>query len=118
MISELQGLGLDIRILDDGGEEIDLNIDPDESDSSAYGSRETGMDFRSSDEEFGNAGFEVSSAEDAGGVTDNEDDMFDDDDEEYDDVDDDFDDGLDDDEIMRDAEPDDDEGDDFDNDDF
>ncbi len=97
MVSELQGLGLDIRILDDMGKEIDLKEDYDEDDSTSYGKQNFSEDYRSDDDDLNRAGFEVTDAEDAGGVVgDDDSDMYDDDDE-YDDEDADFDDGLDDD---------------------
>ena len=97
MVSELQGLGLDIRILDDMGKEIDLKEDYDEDDSASYGKQNFSEDYRSDDDDLNRAGFEVTDAEDAGGVVgDDDSDMYDDDDE-YDDEDADFDDGLDDD---------------------
>lgn len=101
MVSELQGLGLDVRILDENGEDIDLNEDFDDDDSSNYGKAsddDTSLneEYRSDDASLNNAGYEVTAAADATGVTDT---LFDDeDDEDYDEEDKDFDDGLDDEE--------------------
>ncbi len=98
MVSELQGLGLDVRILDENNEEIDLKEDFDEDDNSSYGKVSSfSEEYRSDDEAFASAGYEVTDAEDAGGVTDSEDDdMYDEDDDDYDEEDKNFDDGLDD----------------------
>ena len=94
MVSELQGLGLDVRILDEDGDEIDLKEDLDEDDNSSYGRGSYNEEYRSDDASFANAGYEVTAAEDAGGVT-GADDLFDgEDDEDYDEEDEDFDDGL------------------------
>ena len=81
MISELQGLGLDIRILDAMGKEIDLKEDLDEEDNSSYGKHGFEAEFRSDDSGFAQAGFEVTEGEDAAGVvlTDDEDEFGDDD---------------------------------------
>ncbi len=97
MVSELQGLGLDVRILDESGEEIDLNEDPDE-DNTSYGKAGYSEEYRSDDAAFASAGYEITDAADAGGVTGADDLFSDDDDEEYDEADEDFDDGLDDEE--------------------
>ncbi|MDE6733758.1 MAG: DNA-directed RNA polymerase subunit beta [Oscillospiraceae bacterium] len=97
MVSELQGLGLDVRILDENGAEIDLKQDLDDDDNSAFGKASPmEEEYRGDDSAFERAGFDVTDAADAAGVTD---DMFGDDDEEYDDEDADFDDGLDDEEF-------------------
>ena len=97
MVSELQGLGLDIRIFDDGGKEIDLKEDYEVDDSSGYGKQNFSEDYRSNDEDLNAAGYEVTDAESASGVTAGDDELFDDeDDEDYDSEDPDFDDGLDD----------------------
>ena len=65
--------------------------------SASYGKQNFSEDYRSDDDDLNRAGFEVTDAEDAGGVVgDDDSDMYDDDDE-YDDEDADFDDGLDDD---------------------
>lgn len=98
MVSELQGLGLDVRILDENGAEIDLNEDLDDDDNSSYGKASYSEEYRSDDTAFNNAGYEVTDAADAGGVTDDEEDLFGEDDDEYDEADKDFDDGLDDEE--------------------
>lgn len=125
MVSELQGLGLDVRILDENGEEIDLNEDLDDDDSSSYGKAsdddETSLkeEYKSDDMSLNNAGYEVTAAAEAAGVTydvDDDDDMLDDeDDEEYDEEDKDFDDGLDDDEEELEDPEEDPEDDEFDN---
>ncbi len=98
MVSELQGLGLDIRILDENGAEIDLKDESDEDDSRAYGSTSFESDFKSADADFSTAGYEVTDAADAAGVVidDEDDDLLGDDE----DVDADFDDGLDDEDIL------------------
>ena len=98
MVSELQGLGLDVRILDDSGAEIDLNEDLDDDDSSSYGKASYNEEYKSDDAAFTNAGFEVTDAADAGGVTDDDEELFGEDDDDYDEEDKDFDDGLDDEE--------------------
>ena len=112
MVSELQGLGLDVRILDEEGGEIDLKEDFDDDDNSSYGKSGYSEEYRSNDAAFADAGFEVTDAADASGVTDNEDDLFDEDEEGYEGVDeddevvgDDFDDGLDDDEMGEPKDP-------------
>ena len=96
MVSELQGLGLDVKILDESGDEIDLKEDFDYDDSSSYGKASYSEEYRSDDSAFADAGYEVTDAADASGVTDAEDDndLFDE--EDYDEEDKDFDDGLDD----------------------
>ncbi len=66
MISELQGLGLDIRILDENGNHIDLKDELDDDDTS-YGKRPTyEEDYRSDESDFAAAGYEVKDNEDAG----------------------------------------------------
>ena len=108
MVSEFQGLALNIKIYDDEGVEVNLMENEDEDDA-GYSGHGFDADYRSDEDDFGAAGFEIADAEDAGL-------SFDDDDEEYDDEDvDDFDDGIDDDEDFDDSE--DDEDDDFDSDD-
>ncbi|MCI5578319.1 MAG: DNA-directed RNA polymerase subunit beta [Oscillospiraceae bacterium] len=98
MVSELMGLGLDVRILDEDNKEINLNEDlDDEDDNSSYGKASYNEEYKSDDSAFASAGYEVTDAADAGGVTDS-DDLFSEDDEDYDEADEDFDDGLDDDE--------------------
>ena len=98
MVSELMGLGLDVRILDEDNKEINLNEDlDDEDDNSSYGKASYNEEYKSDDSTFASAGYEVTDAADAGGVTDS-DDLFSEDDEDYDEADEDFDDGLDDDE--------------------
>ncbi|MBS7368832.1 MAG: DNA-directed RNA polymerase subunit beta, partial [Oscillospiraceae bacterium] len=64
MISELQGLGLNIKILDDKGEVIDLKED-DSLDEGTYGRPGYETDFSTTEEEFNAAGFEVGNMEDA-----------------------------------------------------
>ena len=59
MISELQGLGLDIKILDEKGEVIDLKENDDEEDYRGN----YHIDLTSSEEEYNNAGFEITDAE-------------------------------------------------------
>ncbi len=120
MVSELMGLGLDVRILDEDNKEINLNEDlDDEDDNSSYGKASYNEEYKSDDSAFASAGYEVTDAADAGGVTDS-DDLFSEDDEDYDEADENFDDGLDDDEEF--GEPkdpdnfDDDDSDDFDDD--
>ena len=120
MVSELMGLGLDVRILDEDNKEINLNEDlDDEDDNSSYGKASYNEEYKSDDSAFNSAGYEVTDAADAGGVT-GSDDLFSEDDEDYDEADEDFDDGLDDDEEF--GEPkdpdnfDDDDSDDFDDD--
>jgi len=97
MVSELQGLGLDIRILDDAGKEIDLKDDGEEEENTSYGRQNFSEDYRSDDADFNTAGYDIIGEDSGeGGITNDEsDDMLDD---EYDDEDADFDDGLDDDE--------------------
>ncbi len=113
MVSELQGLGLDIRILDDAGKEIDLKDDGEEEENTNYGKQGFNEDYRSDDASLNAAGYDIIGEDSGeGGITsDDPDDMFADD-EEYDDEDADFDDGLDDDEEF--GEPSDPVGDDFD----
>ena len=92
MVNELQGLGLDIKILDENGAEINLTEDPDDDDNSAF---KNGFEseYRSDDASFNAAGFEIDGGEgDFGMVADDDDEEFGDDD----DFDEDFDDGLDD----------------------
>ena len=115
MVSELQGLGLDIRILDENNEEIDLNEDLEDEDNTSYG-KAYNEKYESDDRAFENAGYEITDAAEAGGVT-GADDMFSgDEDDEYDDEDADFDDGLDDEDEDEFGEPKDPE--DFDEDEF
>ncbi len=91
MISELQGLGLDIRILDSEGKEIDLKEDQDDDEGPAYGRQSFDSDFHSEESDFTAAGYEVTDAQDVAGVV-----LDDEDDEDYDEYDEDFDDGIDD----------------------
>ncbi len=106
MISELQGLGLDIRILDEKGAEIDLKDDLDEEDEASYGRHGFDADYKSDDSDFNAAGYEVmdqDEAENGGVVNDSDEDVVDGGDEDdfdfNDDENDDFDDfGSDDDE--------------------
>ncbi len=86
MVSELQGLGLDIRILDAQGKEIDLKEDFEDDDNNAYGKHGFDSDFRSTDSDFTNAGYEVSDDAEAMGVTMEDDEDFDE--EDYGDADD------------------------------
>lgn len=113
--AKLQGLGLDIRILDENNEEIDLNEDLEDEDNTSYG-KAYNEKYESDDRAFENAGYEITDAAEAGGVT-GADDMFSgDEDDEYDDEDADFDDGLDDEDEDEFGEPKDPE--DFDEDEF
>ena len=64
MISELQGLGLDIRILDENGAEIDLKDDVEDESDNSYGQNSFDMDFRSDEDDFNAAGYEVMDQED------------------------------------------------------
>ncbi len=78
MISELQGLGLDIRILDDKGAEIDLKDDLDDEDES-YGRHGFDADYKSEDSDFNAAGYEVmdqDGAENGGVVSDADEDLI------------------------------------------
>ncbi len=108
MVSEFQGLALNIRIFDEDGVEVNL-MENDDDDDTGYTGRAFEPDYRSDEDDFNAAGYEISDAEDAG-VT------FDDDDEEYDDEDEDFDDGLDDEEDFEDEDDEDDDDDDDDED--
>ena len=101
MVSELQGLGLDVRILDENGGEIDLKEDFDD-DNTNYGKSDYNEDLRPDETEFNKAGFDISDAAHATGVT-GADDFYDpyENEDEYEGVDkndeevgDDFDDGL------------------------
>ena len=97
MVNELQGLGLDIRILDENGAEINLTEDPDDDDGAAF---KNGFesDYRSDDASFNAAGFEIADEDGDLGM------VNDDDDEEFgDDFDDDFDDDLDDNDDFEDS---------------
>ncbi len=117
MVSELQGLGLDIRILDAAGKEIDLKEDFDDDDSGSYGRRAFNTDFGSADDDdYRKAGYEISdNAQDLGMTTDDpDDDNFDYDEENVDE----FDDGIDDDELTDSGDDADDGFDDDDDDDF
>ena len=109
MISELQGLGLDIRILDEEGAEIDLKEEQEEDEAPSYSRPSFDSDFRTDESDFAAAGYEVTDAEDVGGA------VLDDDDDDLDDDFDDFDDGINDDSIVTDDDFEDD--DDFDEDD-
>ncbi len=90
MVSELQGLGLDIRILDAQGKEIDLKEDFDDDDNNAYGKRGFDSDYSAgegevrSESDYTNAGMEVDRAENLG-VSMDDDDEEDYGDEDYDD---------------------------------
>ena len=97
MVNELQGLGLDIRILDESGAEINLTEDLDDDDGAAF---KNGFesDYRSDDASFNAAGFEIADEDGDLGM------VNDDDDEEFgDDFDDDFDDDLDDNDDFEDS---------------
>ena len=86
MISELQGLGLDIRILDEKGAEIDLKDDFDEEDES-YGRHGFDADYKSEDSDFNAAGYEVMDQDrtDNGGVVnDSDEDLIGGDDDDFD----------------------------------
>ncbi|MCH5197062.1 MAG: DNA-directed RNA polymerase subunit beta, partial [Oscillospiraceae bacterium] len=97
MVSEFQGLALNIKIYDDEGVEVNL-MENEDDDDAGYSGHGFDADYRSDDDDFSAAGFEIADAEDAGLSFD------DDDDEEYDDEDvDDFDDGIDDDEDFDDS---------------
>ncbi|MGN0639723.1 MAG: DNA-directed RNA polymerase subunit beta [Oscillospiraceae bacterium] len=106
MVNELQGLGLDIKILDENGAEINLTEDPDDDDNSTF---KNGFenDFRSDDADLNAAGYEVEGGDsDFGMVADDDDEEFGDDDfddddfdDELDDEDDDFDESDDDDDF-------------------
>ncbi len=103
MVSELQGLGLDIKILDEKGEEIDLNQDTEDDGTPGYDKNGLEEDYRSDDAELNAIGYEVhdSDSVESGIVmddSDDEEDMFGDED----DFEDDFDDGIDDEEIETD----------------
>ena len=67
MISELQGLGLDIKILDADNNEIDLKEDFDDEDDASYGHRNFDSDFKAEERNiesgFNAAGYEVVDAE-------------------------------------------------------
>ena len=64
MISELQGLGLNIKILDEKGEVIDLKDDSDEDEDNSYGRHGFDMEMRTSDDDFNAAGYEVHDSDD------------------------------------------------------
>ena len=79
MVNELQGLGLDIRILDDNGEEINLTEDLDDDDNSSYKNGFEG-DYQSDDASFNAAGYEIADEDgDLGMVSDEDDEEFGDD---------------------------------------
>ncbi len=86
MISELQGLGLDIRILDEKGAEIDLKDDFDEEDES-YGRHGFDADYKSEDSDFNAAGYEVmdqDGTDNGGVVNDSDEDLIGGDDDDFD----------------------------------
>ena len=102
MVSELRGLGLDIKIQDEKGEEIDLNQDIEDEtptyDKDSYGDA-FGEEYKSDDAEFNARGFELhdnDSVESGVVIDDDEEDLYGDDDDDFED---DFDDGIDDSEI-------------------
>ena len=107
MVSEFQGLALNIKIYDDEGVEVNL-MENEDDDDTGYSGHGFDADYRSDEDDFNSAGFEIADAEDVGL-------SYDDDDDEYDDEDvEDFDDGIDDDEDFDDADdPDDEEDEDF-----
>ncbi len=121
MVSELQGLGLDIRILDAQGKEIDLKEDFDDDDNNAYGKRGFDSDYSAgegeirSESDYTNAGMEVDEAEKLGVSMDDDEEDYDD--EDYNDSDDDEFDAEIEAEEADDFDDDDDEDDDFDDDD-
>ncbi len=105
MVSELQGLGLDIRILNEKGEEIDLK-DEDEDDLASYQKHDYNDDYHTDEDELERAGFTTGDGADVGvgNSLDDDSDMYDPSDEEEmgdEEVGDDFDDGLNDELIER-----------------
>lgn len=67
MVSELQGLGLDIRILNENGEEIDLKED-EEDDLASYQKHDYNGDYHTDEDELERAGFTTVDGADIGGV--------------------------------------------------
>ena len=65
MIRELQGLGLDVRVLDDKGEVVDLRDDSDDDDEAEYAA-ETNMDidYNTSEDELADRGYGIVNEED------------------------------------------------------
>ena len=60
MIRELQGLGLDVRVLDENGDVVDLRNDGDEDeDESGYPGESLDFTYASSDDELNDGGFDV-----------------------------------------------------------
>ena len=60
MIRELQGLGLDVRVLDENGDVVDLRNDGDEDeDENGYPGESLDFTYASSDDELNDGGFDV-----------------------------------------------------------
>ena len=119
MVNELHGLGLDIKILDVNGEEINLTEDTDEDDSTPFKSGFEN-DYHSDESSLNSAGFEIEGGDSDFGMVANDDNESygNDDDDDFDDDledDDDFDDGLEDED--DDFDESDDDSDDFDDED-
>ena len=60
MIRELQGLGLDVRVLDDAGEVVDLRNDGDEDEEeNGYASEAMEFDYNTSEDELADRGYGI-----------------------------------------------------------
>ena len=60
MIRELQGLGLDVRVLDDKGEVVDLRNDGDEDeDETGYASETTDFNYNTNEDELNDRGYGI-----------------------------------------------------------
>ncbi len=82
MISKLQGLGLDIRILDENNEEIDLKKDSDDEFDNSYGRSENfEMDFQTNENELEGFGIVDQDGEEIVSETGEDEDMSADDDD-------------------------------------
>ena len=65
MIRELQGLGLDVRVLDEAGEIVDLRDDSDDEDEAEYAAETNlDMDYNTSEDELNDRGYDVIDEED------------------------------------------------------
>ncbi|MGN1341486.1 MAG: DNA-directed RNA polymerase subunit beta, partial [Oscillospiraceae bacterium] len=65
MIRELQGLGLDVRVLDENGEVVDLRDDSDDEDEAEYAAETTmDLDYNTSEDELADRGYGIVNEED------------------------------------------------------
>ena len=59
MIRELQGLGLDVRVLDENGDVVDLRNDDGDEDEGGYTSDTMELDYNANENELNNSGYDI-----------------------------------------------------------